>query len=93
MSITSAIKSPISASAAELVATMTDIFLGVNLDRHLAQFFDNGFGGLHNAMLEQHRVVASFQSLEAFIHDGVRQHSGSGCAITGDVIGLWTRLP
>ena len=41
-----------------------------------------------NAMLEQHRVVTSFESLEAFVHDGVSQNGGGGCAVTGDVVGL-----
>jgi hypothetical protein len=67
---------------------MTNIFLGVNFDRHLAEFFDNRLSRHLNAMLDKHWVVASFQGLEAFVHDGMSEHSGSGGAITGDVVGL-----
>ena len=46
-----------------------DFFLGIDLDRHLAQFFDDSFGRLQDAALEKHRVVAGFQGAQTFIHN------------------------
>ena len=65
-----------------------DLFLGVDLDRHLAQFLDDGLGGHVDAVLDQHRVVAGLERLEAFVDDGVGQDGRGGCAVTGDVVGL-----
>src|SRR5271157_472799 len=39
-------------------------------------------------MLDEHWVVASFEGLEAFIHDCVRKHRGCRCAVTGNIVGF-----
>ena len=49
---------------------------------------DDGVGGLLDAALEQHRVGAGGDVLQAFVDDGLGQHGGGGGAVAGDVVGL-----
>ena len=65
-----------------------DLFFGLDLLGHLAQSIDDRVDALLDAALEEHRVGAGGQGLQAFGHDGVGQNGGGGGAVTGDVIGL-----
>src|SRR5258706_1105625 len=66
----------------------SDLFLGVDLDRVLLEFGNNGLGGELDAALEQHRVVTGFKGLETVVHDGVAQNGGGGSTVPGAVSAL-----
>ena len=53
----------------------------------LVQVCDDGPGRLVDADLDVHWVCASCDELRAAREDGLCEHGGSGCAITGDVGG------
>ncbi len=67
---------------------VANFFFGGDFNRLFADFFRNGFGGDFDTAFEQHRVGASGQGLQTFGHDGMRQNSGGGGAVAGDIVGL-----
>ena len=89
LSITSAISLPISSSAAEMAATWA---ISVLLADRRRQFFlrllDDRLDAALDAALEQQRVGAGGDVLEALVDDRLGQHGGGGGAVAGDVVGL-----
>ena len=63
-----------------------NIGLGGNFDSLFADIFGNSLGSGFDTALQEHRVGAGCQALQTFGNDGVSQNSGSGGAVTGDVI-------
>ncbi len=87
-SITSAIRSPISLSAAEMAATCA---MSARSRTGLARLFELGhdrLGALVQAALEQQRVGAGGDDLQALGDDRLGQHGGGGGAIADHVVGL-----
>ena len=88
-SITSAISSPISLSAAEMVATWAISSLPLTSVGHAPGCAaTTRLGAEVDALLEQHRVGAGGDVAHALVHDRLGQHGGGGGAVAGDVVGL-----
>ena len=91
-SITSAIRSPISLSAAEMAATWAISSVPWTGVARLLQLGDQRVGALVDALLEQHGVGAGGDVAHALVDDRLGQHGGGGGAVAGDVVGLGGRF-
>ena len=59
---------------------------------HALEFGHHGFNRSLDAALEVHRVHATRQIAQAFVHHAVRQHGGGGGAVTGHLAGAHGHL-
>ena len=91
-SITSAMRLPISGSAAEIAATWAISSLPFTGVACSWSFCDEGVGRQVDALLEQHGVGAGGDVAHPLVHDGLGQNDGGRRAVTGDVVGLGGRF-
>ena len=87
-SIASAIRSPMVASCAEMVATWAISVAAGDLDRLVQQRLDDRGDGRVDAALEAGRVGAGGHVAQALADHRLGQHGGGGGAVAGDVVGL-----
>ena len=88
LSITSAMISPTSGSAAEIAATAA-ICSRVSTGRAVAlDLLDDRLDGLLDAALDDHRVGAGGDDAEALGDHRLAEHDRGGGAVAGDVVGL-----
>ena len=73
-------------------ADLGDLLVVLDLDRHLADFFDHDGDGLLDTALQGHRIGAGGDGLDAFAEDGLGQDGGRSGAVTSDVGGLGGNL-
>ncbi len=84
----SAMRSPIVASWAEMVATCAIDVLALDRDRDLVELGADRLDGCVDAALEPGRVGAGRDVLQAGVDQGLGEHGRGGRAVTGDVVGL-----
>ena len=88
LSMTSAMSSPTSGSAALMAATAAICSLVVDRPSVLLEALDDGLDALVQAALDDHRVGAGGDVLEAFGDERLAEHDRGGRAVAGDVVGL-----
>ena len=88
LSMTSAMISPTSGSAALMDGDGRDLLAVVDRARLLLELGDDRLDALLDAALDAHRVGAGADVLEALGDDGLGEHDGGRGAVAGDVVGL-----
>ena len=89
LSITSAIRSPISRSCGGDGGDVGDFFLGVDLDGHACGCASTTASvAASMPRLSSIGLAPAASVLQAFGDDGLGQHGGGGGAVAGDVVGL-----